>query len=709
MQYIAIKSDRFFPILAVACLAFGASFTAFVFARHSVDLARHQKFIYGIENLKEKIEKRLDFHFDLLNGVQGLYAASAQVDRDEFAAFAKKMMQTQPPQGLIAIGYAERVSAADLPAFLDEVRNDKSVNPDGYPGFAINPQAERSEYWVIKYYENISGSDDALGLDFLSKNMRKIAVETARDTGAAAASRPFSVSAENNAPHNDFMIVLPIYKSGAPVDNPEERRAAFKGAVFSIMDYDALFHNILSAPNLKFIRGITLLEDSEVLYQSDPDLNSDGDDKNYFTSAIEINAFQQAWTLNVFGFKIFDADSTIEHYLPRAVLFGGCVISMLVIAICHLLLSSRSRAEKIAQSMTEALRQERDHSARIIMETPAVICKIAPDGTGLFMNPAGEKVTGYKASEIIGKNFWHIFYPGPDYIQVENMFREFEKGNVRDYEMTLTAKDGQLRTIAWNSVNRYNVHGKIAEIIGFGYDLTEKKALEGQLRQSQKMEAVGKLAGGVAHEINNPLAVILGFAQGLAKRLPPDDPSMGPIQWIEKEALRCKKLVEDLLTFSRSGKEEKHPIDLNLAIEGALALVRLQGKIKDIQIVKELTADLPRVLASESQIQQIIVNLANNALDAMSGGGTLTIATNQTTCQKKSCVRIHVRDTGEGIPEDIQSRVFEPFFTTKSVGKGTGLGLSLVYEIVTKHNGDIHLYSKLGCGTLFEIDLPLAA
>ena len=234
----------------------------------------------------------------------------------------------------------------------------------------------------------------------------------------------------------------------------------------------------------------------------------------------------------------------------------------------------------------------------------------------------------------------------------------------------------------------------------------ERKKLESRMIQSEKMAAVGQLAGGVAHEINNPLGVILGFAQNISKRINPGDPFELPIKSIEREAIRCKNLVRDLLTFSRVEEGDKLEIELSQTIDAALSLVTAQGKVKDISIEKIVESNLPKILGNSTQIQQIIINLANNAMDAMPEGGKLMIRAKAVQGSGKSEVGIQVEDTGSGIPENIQKKIFEPFFTTKPIGKGTGLGLSLVYEIVRKHHGTIHLESQMGRGTVFNITLP---
>lgn len=235
----------------------------------------------------------------------------------------------------------------------------------------------------------------------------------------------------------------------------------------------------------------------------------------------------------------------------------------------------------------------------------------------------------------------------------------------------------------------------------------EKEKLQKSVVHSEKMSAIGQLAAGIAHEINNPLGVIMGFAQSLSRRITPGDLSEIPIKSIERESIRCKKLVQDLLTFSRMARVEKQESDLNAVIKNSLSLIESRTKVQSVELVKEFGADIPKILINTNQIQQIIINLCNNAIDAMPQGGVLTVKTRKAVIRNKEIVEMEVQDTGMGIPKEIQSKIFEPFFTTKEIGKGTGLGLSLVYEIAQKHSGTIEVKSELGAGTKFVLSLPL--
>jgi len=246
-----------------------------------------------------------------------------------------------------------------------------------------------------------------------------------------------------------------------------------------------------------------------------------------------------------------------------------------------------------------------------------------------------------------------------------------------------------------------------AYYICFYKDETEKRNLQRQIMQSEKMAGIGQLAGGVAHELNNPIGVILSFTQfskAIASDMSNDELTDNLIE-VENAALRCKKIVSGLLDFSRPSKEEEHkPVSLGETLESALFLVSTQSAARSLSIVKEFAPALPMVLGNANQLLQVFINLIGNAVQAMPGGGTLTLRSG--TAGGK--VFASVVDTGTGIPPENLDRIFEPFFTTKAPGKGTGLGLSVTYGIVERHSGRIEVKSELGKGSEFIVLLPPA-
>ncbi|HEY5600071.1 MAG TPA: ATP-binding protein, partial [Candidatus Manganitrophaceae bacterium] len=219
----------------------------------------------------------------------------------------------------------------------------------------------------------------------------------------------------------------------------------------------------------------------------------------------------------------------------------------------------------------------------------------------------------------------------------------------------------------------------------------------------EKMAAFGQLGAGIAHEVKNPLAGILGYAQLALRKVDKESPLFKQLEIIEKETKRCKGIIENLMKFARQEKTEFAPTDINQVVEDAVAIVDHQLTINRVKIEKILYPDLPKIKGNGNQLQQVLMNLMINAQQAMPEGGQVKVSTARVNGQAE----LRVADNGPGIPEEIRQKIFEPFFTTKPVGKGTGLGLSVSYGIVKDHGGQIGVESEVGKGTTFILTLPL--
>jgi len=224
-----------------------------------------------------------------------------------------------------------------------------------------------------------------------------------------------------------------------------------------------------------------------------------------------------------------------------------------------------------------------------------------------------------------------------------------------------------------------------------------------ELLHKEKLAAMGQLAAGVAHEINNPLGTILLFSEAVLKELPDGDSRRDDLQMIINETTRCKSIVADLLNFSRQQQVLAQETDVNALLERVVEQVCCQPGFEKVEIVHQFSPDLPIIQADAPQLQQVFINLLNNGAEAMEGGGTITLVTRPLNVH---WIQIQVTDTGCGIPDENLGKLFTPFFTTKLPGKGTGLGLSIVYGIVKMHRGQITVQSRVGQGTTFTVTLP---
>ncbi|HEY4742636.1 MAG TPA: ATP-binding protein [Candidatus Acidoferrales bacterium] len=369
------------------------------------------------------------------------------------------------------------------------------------------------------------------------------------------------------------------------------------------------------------------------------------------------------------------------------------------------------------EKLSEALRgDERFRKAFNANPEPITIATIS-EGRYVDVNESYLRVTGYRREEVIGCTSLELgFWKRPE-DRFELIAELRAHGAVRDREINFRTKSGEERTCL-DSAEIIETAGQECVITIFK-DITEKKIMEKQLRQAQKMEAIGQLSGGIAHDFNNLLGVIIGYGEALEEELPRESPGHRKCEQIVKAGQRAASLTRQLLAFSRQQVLEPKVLDLNaVVLDLEKMLRRLIGE--DIDFKTELASPLGRIKADQSQIEQVIMNLVVNARDAMPRGGRLTIETSDTDLDEDYC-RLHpqqkpgpqvllaVSDTGVGMDAETQARIFDPFFTTKELGKGTGLGLSTVYGVVSQSGGSIWVYSEPGHGTTFKIYLPRVA
>lgn len=345
-----------------------------------------------------------------------------------------------------------------------------------------------------------------------------------------------------------------------------------------------------------------------------------------------------------------------------------------------------------------------------------MIAVVTVRGERLYNSPSYEKLLGYTPEDLEKTSAYEQIHPD-DQQAVKLAADEAKKTGVgRRVEYRIRHKSGEWRVLESTASAVRNAEGEVEKLIIVNRDITERRHLEQQLLLSQRLEAVGKLSGGIAHDFNNILGVIIGYSEALQQKMGADDPMREAIDEIEKAGQRAAALTQQLLAFSRKQVLEPKVLDLNSIVADVEKMLRrLIGEDVGLEIISSPT--LGRVKADRGQIEQVILNLAVNARDAMPRGGQLKIETMNADLDEDDArrkryvvpghyVMLQVSDTGMGMTAEVQAHIFEPFYTTKEQGKGTGLGLATVYGVIKQSGGYIWLESEIGKGSKFQVYLP---
>jgi len=317
---------------------------------------------------------------------------------------------------------------------------------------------------------------------------------------------------------------------------------------------------------------------------------------------------------------------------------------------------------------------------------------------------------GLRRDDVVGRPVFEVLTRQPAAQLRAEFDRVFETGEIQQTEQEVTL-GGEARFFRLSKIPMRLDGDEITHVITVGEDVTEWRRVQGQIMQSEKLAALGQLAAGVMHEINNPLATISACVAAIEGRLAAGAAAAGSIgeylEIIDREVDRCTRIVDGLLDFSRpKATAPKQPVSLNAVVDETLFLLKHHQRFKQFQVARALAPGLPETLGSAEQLIQVLMALMLNALDAMEQGGQLTVRTGLNPARSDEVV-VEVQDTGVGIPRAEQSKIFEPFYTTKPPGRGTGLGLSICYGIVADHRGRIEVDSTPGRGSTFRVYLPV--
>jgi PAS domain S-box-containing protein len=431
----------------------------------------------------------------------------------------------------------------------------------------------------------------------------------------------------------------------------------------------------------------------------------------YAPIQLEDNPATLIWSVAIVA-PISEVEGAIHDIQSRQFLMEGVVIFTMLLGgfliISLIVIWSSSLNEEVKKKTSELIKSENQY--RLLIENANdIIFTVNRDGNIMSINKAGSTFFKRPKETLTNRNIGEICFnedsASMQFIAIDEVFNTGKNQQII-YSVIIDDNEYWLST---NFSGLLDEQKNIFAVLAIARDITHIKKMEEQMFYTEKLASVGTLAAGVAHEINNPLAIILGFTDLLLEKTPPDSELSDILKTIEKQGTNAKRVVENLLSFTRFSENKEENVNINENINSVLSVVGNTASLHKITLVKSLSETLPPVKGHAGELQQVFFNIINNAISAMKFGGTLTIVTKHT--DPENSVEIKISDTGCGIRKEHRTRIFDPLFTTKKVGEGTGLGLFVSYGIISKHGGNITFDTKIeeesiDTGTTFKITLP---
>ena len=680
-----------------------------------------------------RIEQRIANYEQMLRGVQGLLSADQGIDRQAFEAYVDTVMSGPDAAGLQSVAFSLLVTRAGL---ADHVGHQRMT---GRSDYQVRPPGDRDVYSpIVLVAPDSVANRKVIGFDSMSQATRRTAMLQARDSGNATLTALVQLRVDAGPDLKPgCLIFLPVYDRGASVATVAERRAHGIGwvrAAFRVGDLMSTLYGEQSPGLVVRVHDGADTSEASLMYRSDTAAGSnvEADEairRARFKAQEYVTLAGHTWTVQLSSLPEFER--VHERNASTVILVAGVVLSLLLGVITHQLVTGRARAYAAAQAMTHELRASEERYRRIVETASEGIWLLDAASRLAFVNPRIAQWLGVAEEAMQGRPVGDFMDPEEaERCRVALAEQSAGRGEGGTIELRLRRADGSPMWVSLSTRPIFDDSGRPTGALGMLTDMNERRqaeerraALETQLRDAQKMEAIGTLAGGIAHDFNNILAAIIGnvaaarqdAAIGLS-----GDTSLGQI---ERAAVRARSLVQQILTFSRMQAQELHTQALQPVIEETVDMLRAALPAQ-VELLVNLPAEPVHVRADATQIQQIVMNLCTNAWHALPAGrGRIEVglavedsvpaaqadAANTWPPALLAGARAHlwIADNGSGMDEATRARVFEPFFTTKQVGHGTGLGLAVVHGIVSVHGGAINVESTLGAGSRFDLWFPL--
>lgn len=666
-----------------------------------------------VSRTEAQISEQLTSYTRALDAAASFVGTFDKFSRQQWKAFAKALELPARYPGIRGIGVSLPVNDREIPGFIESVRSDGAPNftLHGLPGFPVG----KGDHAVATFVEPEETNQGTLGLDDFSEPTRRETALTARDLGIPRLTPEIILIGEKSKSSNSLLFV-PVYRSGSHPTTVEERRASFVAWTFTPFNFRELLPAAMDkqrAPvSLWFFEGREARE-PDLLYASEPTAVP-----TTFETVTHLDIDGQPFTLGWRRGPSFEP-VTLASRLWTVVVsaFAALLLAILV----HNLIGRRAQLEQEVEIRTRQLRESELRFRTYVEQVSDALFVTDESGAIVDANRQACASLGYSRDELLRMNVLDT-EAETDRSNRAGAWRMIEKGRPINLEGRQRRKDG--------SVFPVEIRCGSFELLGQTFylslvrDISERleaeralRSAEAQLRQAQKMDAVGQLAGGVAHDFNN---ILTAFSLNLGLMHETADlgaEAMMSVRELEKEASRATALTRQLLLFSRRQKVTFMPVDLNSVLDNLMKmLARLLGENIAVTWIEE--KDLALIDADSGMVEQVIMNLCVNARDAMPQGGRLGLRTatveldsvakfENPEARDGRFARLSISDSGCGMDAATRSHLFEPFFTTKKEGKGTGLGLATVYGIVKQHHGWIDVETSPGQGSVFHVYFPI--
>ena len=702
---------------AVVTLALGGVYViaacAYIYARSLAEEHATLNLRAQARNLSTLVELSLNRHLDALGSLHGLSTAVADTTPEQFRAFTDVLQRYPALHALSWNQHFSHPARESVDAYLSSVYGPGHSVTERAPDGSIQAAAIRPEYVAVILIEPFAQNRQALGFDVYSNPIRRAALNRARDTGQPIATAPISLVQEMGD-QPGVLVFWPRYRDGAPSATLQQRQQNIVGyhtAVFRTRDMmESLFSGAPPEGFYVELRDLDAAPSRQLLYSNlrayRNGLTGSGERRAQPTTVQWMHPFELAgrvWQLRIAVTPA--AFAAAMHLTDWLILAPSLVIGTLV-AFLALVMSGRATVlEAEVTAKTTELQSIMDHS-------PAIMALKDANGRYMLVNREFERVFGVNNEDVSGLTSEAVLdpevYPGI-LMHEDEVMRSGRASSVEDIFSVAGKPRNFFRTA-------FPILGSDAEILGVGViinDVTEHRMFEEQLRQAQKVDAIGQLTGGVAHDFNNLLTTILGNTELLLSR------TSGGERYLQETlnaAKRSAELTQRLLAFSRKQPLHAKSVDIVALLERVSGLLgRTLGETIDIELAAG--AGLWRVKADTGQLENALLNLSINARDAMPSGGKLTIECTNVSLEEEYVVRnpetvagdfvlISVTDEASGMSPQVRQKAFEPFFTTKEVGTGSGLGLSMIHGFTRQSGGHASIDSELGQGTTVKLYLP---